>query len=218
MEFERSNTFVYNEFWEYQRTSNNTSSEYPRFGAAYSLNINETIYITTDNVINKYDKNFNLIKQINCSGFNRGIYLNPSNQMIYVGICNANTINIFDKDLNFNRSLTTNYNPWFITGYKGQMVVTDNTNGNVYFYQNDSIIRTFSTLCNGRISSVLFDNYNQMLVLCNSQPSMYIYHVNGSYTGLSMSTCSTGGRRWFLNFDSKGRLVIICEFKIEIFY
>ena len=61
-----------------------------------------------------------------------------------------NGINVYDKDLNFNRTVSTNYSPWFITEYNGQMVVTamlSGTNGNIYFYQGESLFRTVSTFC-----------------------------------------------------------------------
>jgi hypothetical protein len=69
-----------------------------------------------------------------------------------------------DENLTTIRMLTTVYQPWFITGYNGQMVFGDNDNGTVYFYQNYLIVQTISTHCTGRVSSILFDSYNHMLV------------------------------------------------------
>jgi hypothetical protein len=215
MNFNRKNVIVFNENWEFQRIITPPSTEYPLFGPAFSMNINGVIYTSSDGIINKYDKNLNLIKQINSTGYNRGIYYNPSNQMIYVAICNQNLINLFDIDLNLKSTLNTDYSPFFITEYNSQMVVSDQNNGNIYFYQNNVIILTVSTQCR-RVATVLFDNYNQMLVLCQDNERMYVYHVNGSYSGLSMLTKLK--IRWFMNFDSKDRLVITCNDQIEIFY
>jgi hypothetical protein len=185
----------------------------------YSIYENGVIYVAANDVIFKYDNYLNLTKQLNSPGSNRGIFLNPSNQKIYVTFDDGtNKINIFDKDLNLNNTLNTAYIPFFITGYKDKMIVTD-TNGNIYFYQNDSIIQTVQTQCtDSRIYSVLFDNYNHMLILCPTQSYMYIYHLNGSYTGLNMSTCGTNTNSWFVNFDSKDRLVVLCDNLIEIYY
>jgi hypothetical protein len=58
-----------------------------------------------------------------------------------------NGINVYDKDLNFNRTVSTNYYPWFITEYNGQMVVADYDVGNIYLYQGESLFRTVSTFC-----------------------------------------------------------------------
>ncbi len=114
--------------------------------------------------------------------------------------------------MNLNNTLNTAYIPFFITGYKDKMIVTDD-NRNIYFYQNDSIIQTVQTKCTGsRIYSVLFDNYNHMLILCYTQSYMYINHVNGSYTGLSLSTCNSPT---FINFDLNDRLVVTFVFIIN---
>jgi hypothetical protein len=217
MNFKGKNIIVFDENWGSQRIITPPSTEYPIFGPAFSMNINGLIYASSDDIINKYDKNFNLIKQINSSGHNRGIYYNPSNQMIYITICNQNIINLFDKDLNLKSTLNTNYSPFFITKYNNQMVVSDQNNGNIYFYQNNAIIQTVSSQCN-RVSTVLFDNYNNMLALCHDSSIMYVYHVKGSYSGLSMSICRNISNSWFVNFDLKDRLVIICNNQIEIFY
>jgi hypothetical protein len=210
------NIYVYNEYWEYQRTITPGIYEYPISGPTNSMNINGSIYILTDNVINKYDSNFILIKQFNISGSNRGIYYNSSNQMIYIGKLPEYGISVYNKDFIFTRTISTNYTPFFITEYKAQLVATDNNGGNIYFYQGDSLNKTITTNCNSRITAVLFDNYNQMLVLCEfSNP--FIYNVNGAYTGLQVPACNNT-RKIFVNFDSKDRLVFICEFRIEIFY
>jgi hypothetical protein len=122
---------------------------------------------------------------------------------------------VYDKDLNYIRTISTNYNPFFITEYNGQMIVTDDR-GYIYFYQGESLYRTVATYCSSAVKSVLFDNYNQMLVLCDYQNAS-IYSVNGTYTGLQVNACSDISK-FFVNFDSKDRLVFICGDRVEIFY
>ncbi len=208
------NVLVYNENWEYQRTINPPSNEYPSTGPQYSININGSIYVTSYDVINKYDNYLNLTKQVNSLGYHRGIYYNSANQMIYIANL-YNCINVYDKDLNFIRTISTNYSPWFITEYNGQMIVTD-TDGNIYLYQGESLFRTVSTFCTSEITSVLFDNNNQMIVSCWDS-DIYIYNVDGTYTGLKVNACN-GYSKYFVNFDSKDRLVVICDDRVEIFY
>ena len=174
--------------------------------------------MAANDVINKYDKYLNLTKQVIYSGGNRGIYYNPTNQLIYVTKHDDTSITVFDQDLNLTNIITTNNNKWFMAGYNGMVVVTDINNQNVYFYQNNSIIQTVTTQCSGRVNSILFDNYNHILVLCESSRFMYVHHLNGSYAGLSMTTCISSSNSWFVNFDSKDRLVITCQNKIEIYY
>ena len=201
------NILVYDENWEYQRTIT------PASNPAFSININGSIYIALDNIIQKYDKYLNVTKQVNVSGFNRGIYYNPSNQLVYVA--NGNNINVYDKDLIYNYTLPVPYTAWFITGYNGQMVVTDYSNGKIYFYQGNSLNKPISTQCSGFITTVLFDDYNQMLVLCNSPSKVFIYNLNGQDMGITLPTCSSP---YSMNFDSKNRLVILCATEIDIYY
>ena len=211
MNYDEKNVYVYNEYWDYQRTikiANNPS---------YSLNLNGVIYVAANDVINKYDKYLNLTKQVSFSGANRGIYYNPLNQLIFVTNINNNITNVFDKDLNLNSSFKTISNPFFITGYNEMLVITDGS-GKVYIYQNNSIIQNVTTQCTSRVTSILFDNYSHMLLLCELSSYLYVYHLNGSYTGLSMSTCVTGFKRLYANFDSKDRLVITCYNQTEIYY
>ena len=111
--------------------------------------------------------------------------------------------------------LTTNQSPWFLTGYIDKLVVSDGIDGKVYFYQNNLMIQNITTQCTARVSSVLFDDYNHMLVLCETTSRVFIYHLNGSFTGISFYTCQ---QPTFLNFDSQNRIVITCGNEIAIFY
>ena len=213
--------FVYNEFWEYQRTIAPPSSEYPYYnGPTYSININGVIFVTANGVLNKYDKYLNLTKQRAYTyGVMRGIYYNPLDQLIYVANQN-NRIYTFDQNLKIISYSNFSFSPWFITGYNGQIVVGDYSNGKVYFYQGNSITRTIQTQCSGRISSILFDDNGNMLVLCEVNDIdyvnlIYIYNSNGAFTEISKSTCI---QPIFINFDSKNRLVITCRYQIDIYY
>ena len=214
MDYLGNKVFVYNENWEYQRTITPPSNEYPSSGPIYSININGSIFVTSSNVINKYDNYLNLTKQVSSPG--SSIYYNSANQMIYVAKYSSNSINVYDKDLNFIRTISTNYWPLFITEYNGQMVVTDTNSGNIYLYQGESLFRTVSTFCTWGITSVLFDNNNQMIVSCVNS-NIYIYNVDGTYTGLQVTACN-GYYKNFVNFDSQDRLVVICYYRVEIYY
>jgi hypothetical protein len=68
MNYNGKNVLVYNENWEYQRTITHPSNEYPLNGPTYSININGSINVTANEVINKYDSYFNLTKQVNSLG------------------------------------------------------------------------------------------------------------------------------------------------------
>jgi hypothetical protein len=213
MNYGNKNIFVYNEYWVYQRTITTSSNGYPLYRPQYSININGSIYVTGVDVINKYDSYLSLKKQVSSPGSNYGIYYNSANQMIYIAKYSSKSISVYDKDLNFIRTISTNYYSYFITGYNGQMIVTD-TGGNIYLYQGESLLRTVSTFCTIVITSVIFDNNNQMIVSCLDS-NIYIYNVNGTYTGLKVNACDD---KYYVNFDSKDRLVFTCLNRVEIFY
>ncbi len=101
-------------------------------------------------------------------------------------------------------TITKSQSPGFLNGYNDKLVVGDDLDGKIYFYQNDSMIQSISTQCTARVSSVLFDDFNHMLVLCETTSRAFIYHLNGSFTGISFYTCQ---HPTFLNFDSQNRLV-----------
>jgi hypothetical protein len=70
------------------------------------------------------------------------------------------------------------------------MVVTDNLLGNIYSYHGESSYSTVTTQCNSRTTSVLFDNKNQMIVLCMNS-NTYVYYVNGTNTGSQINAYSS---------------------------
>jgi hypothetical protein len=209
MNFNQKNILVYNESWEYQRTFTLNNS----FDPTNSIKINGTIYIAGDFGIQEYGIYLNFKKQVSVTS--RGIYYNPSNQLIYSTRISTNIINVYDRDLNLKSNITTSQMPWFLIGFNDKLVVSDDMDGKVYFYQNYSMIQSISTQSTTRVSSVLFDDYNHMLVLCEATSRAFVYHLNGSFTGINFYTCL---KPTFLNFDSKHRLVITCGHQIDIYY
>jgi hypothetical protein len=209
MNFNQKNILVYNESWEYQRTFTLNNS----FDPTNSIKINETIYIAGDFGIQEYGIYLNFKKQVSVTS--RGIYYNPSNRLIYSTRKSTNIISVYDRDLNLKSNITTSQRPWFLTGYNDKLVVGDELDGKVYFYQNNSMIQSISTQCTARVSSVLFNEFNHMLVLCETSSRAFIYYLNGSFTGISFYTCN---QPTFFNFDSKNRLVITCQNHIDIYY
>ena len=201
---------VYNEHWEYQR--NLTLSENP----LYSLYANNSTYISlSGGVIRKYDKYLNEYIQTNETGYYRGLYFNATNGLIYAANSN-NQISIFDQNLSFVRSFSIFFSPHIITDYNRMLVVTDYFSGNISFYQDSVLIQTISTYCQNRVNSILFDDYNHMMVLCIDPSIIYIYHTNGTYIGIGFQTSDCLPR--CMNFDSNDRLIITCTNNIGIYY
>jgi hypothetical protein len=55
-----------------------------------------------------------------------------------------------------------------------------------------------------------------MIVACLDS-NIYNYNVDGTDTGLQVTACDSN-YKWFVNFDSKDRLVFICLDRVEIFF
>jgi hypothetical protein len=172
-----------------------------------------------NNKIFKFDKYLNLTKSISVTTNYRGIYYNVTNELIYVANIYLNKrIDIYSTNLSFVDYISTPfYTPWFITEYNGMLIVSDQSGKNIYFYQNNILIMNLTTICDvtGRVTSILFDNYNHMAILCFSPAYIYLYYTNGTYVGLSIPTCF---QPYYMNFDSKGRLITTCQSEINIFY
>ena len=220
IDFSKYSVLAYNEYWVYQKIINQTE-QYPLLnwgGPSFSLYVNDQIYMTADNRINKFDKSLNLLRydQSNVSTRFRGIYFNETSSLIYVGDVLNNLTRIYDQNLGFIANFTTPFSPYYITGYNGMLVITDDKSNNISFFKNEMLIQNITTQCTSRVSSALFDNYNHMIILCDSPSNIYIYHTNGTYIGLSMKACDSNA--FFMNFDFKNRLVVTCENDISIFY
>ena len=203
-----SNVLIYNEYWEYQRIVNLQQH------SSYSAYINDEIYITGDDGVKKYDKELNLIARSNEQYSYRGIYFNNSNDMIFMANCLNHKIDKFNQSLSLVDSISIPFMPWIITSYNGMMVISDDsTSGIIFFYKDGISTQTITTICGNRVNSILFDNYDHMIVLCGSY--VYIYHTNGTYTGIGMNVFNES---IYMNFDSKDRLIILGWYDIKIFY
>ena len=204
---------IFNEFWEYQR--NITLPSKPK----YSVYVNDEIYVSCNTLIQKYDKNLNFMLQSNATGnYYDGIYFNQSNGMLYAANNNNSRIDIFNKNLSY-AILSTTFKPFFIAQYNDMIAVSEKSDtGNINFFKNNILTSTISTSCPKIITSILFDNYDHMIVLCNSNPSyLYVYHTNGTFTGTAFPICANSNPK-FINFDSKDRLVVICDKYITLYY
>jgi hypothetical protein len=234
------NMLVYSEAWVFQRIVFNCgdyNAGKVGYGACFPLTINGFIFVTSDNLINKYDSSLNLQKQVTQyggSGKNsafRGIVLNSVDQQIYVADFNNWKINIYDQSLNYISQFSSN-SPFFMAENNGKIYryeirfnilfnlfyflikSCDYSGSNIDVYQNQALIQKITTQCTSRPTSILFDNHGFMFVLCESPAFIYLYDTNGIYTGLSLATCS---KAFYMQFDSKDRLVVTCYLSIDIY-
>ena len=182
----------------------------------FTFNFYNYLYVSAANWgILKYDKYFNLIKSNSRSLWYRGIYYNYTNGLINVASYDTKIgVDIFDQNLTLVGNISTSgINPYSLTEYNGMLVVSDFKSGKITFFKNSTRVKTVNTLCTN-VFTILIDSLNNyMSLLC--KPNIYLYHINGSFTGIVLTTCSSPS---FMKFDSFGRLIVTCSSEIDILY
>jgi hypothetical protein len=200
---------MFDEYWQYK---NEVFIE----SLAHAIAIDKQLYITGDGNIQKRDQNLNLIKQFNNPGvqYYRGIYYKITNDLIFVGTQAGQSIDVFNQNLTLVGNInTTGYTPYSIAEYDNKMFV-GTIEGSILVIDNEVIIRSFTTVFSN-IYTIMIDTDGNMLVLSRTNSIVYLYHTNGTNLGKSISTSSSP---MFINFDSKGRLIITTEYDIKIYY
>ncbi len=200
---------MFDEYWQYKNNVKITNF-------AHAITIDRELYITGNRNIQKRDQTLNLIKQLNNPGvqFYRGIYYNKTNDLIYAGTQNLQRIDVINRDLTLIGIISTpGYGPQSIAEYDNKMYV-GTVESTILVIENGVIIRSFTTVCSF-ITAILIDVYGNMLISSRTNSAVYLYHTNGTYLGKTMSTSSFP---MFIDFDSKGRLIITSQYDIKIYY
>jgi hypothetical protein len=206
-----SKVIIFNENFTYIGFKNFTNP-------AYMVVIRDTFYITGNTRVYKTDSNFNILTQYSATGTPsyRGIYHNSSNNLIYVVAVKLNLIQIFNSNLTFNDSISTqSFVPYAITSYNNQLYIGTG-NGSIIIIENKMIVNSFNA-CAGNIASincVLIDQYGEIATTCSSS-KVYFYNSNRNYMNKSISTASYPR---FITFDSLNRFHIISYFQISIYF
>jgi hypothetical protein len=200
---------MFNEYWEYQNAS------FVGFNVANAISVEKELYITGNNYIQKRDKNLNWVTQFYNININfRGIYYNKTNDLIYVGISNIQEIYLFDRNLTKLRTISTpGYATLAIAEFDNKMFV-GTEQSRILVIENEIITRNFITNCTS-IKSILVDNSGYILILGTPFDYVNVYHTNGTNTGKGIPTSSS---QHFINFDSKGRLIMTSQNEINIYY
>jgi hypothetical protein len=202
---------VYDENWEYQK-----NISFANNSLAYAIEIENELYLTGDDALYITDKSLNIINAFynNGSGY-RGIYYNKTSDLIYVAEQNFCSISIFNRSLELIEKIDIGYKPFALAEY-GNKLFVGTRNGTVLVIYNKTVINTYITNCNF-ITSLLIDNDGYIIIACNSPNAAYIYHTNGTNTGKNIGT-TTSVVPFYINFDTKGRLIISSSSQIDIYY
>ena len=133
---------------------------------------------------------------------------NDTSDRLYVCTIGSgyNRVDVFNHELILAKSISTSpYSPVDIEVYNSTLYIV--TTYTVLVYQNEIIIKNFSTLCASIISTIV-DNYGNHAILCSSN-IIYLYSVNGTYLGLHFNALVPSVTD--MSFDSHGDLVLVAS-------
>ncbi len=179
------------------------------------ISIYNELFITAQDGIYKSDKSFNIVKFYNRTGARyTSIYHNSTSDILYVASELFNRIDLFDRNLSCISSLSFTRMPSALTEKNGKLYV-GLSGGSISVLQNDLVVQSITTLCNGWITSIVIDANDLMGVLCWTNNTLYLYSTNGSYTGKNM-TAPLWPR--FMNYDLNGNFIIAGYYQINLYY
>ena len=174
--------------------------------------VNTSIYIIGE-YIYKTDKYLNFIKSGGNRGSIRGIYYNQEDNNIYVAMClndvkRIDILNLGLKSVDYidlSPYLTGNDNTYSIQGYNGYLYV-GSYSGVLIILKNKRFIEMFNVCDQCPVTSIFFDQFGYMVA------AGYLFYPNKTYTGKSLYVRD-------INFDSKGRLVVVDGYgNVKVYY
>jgi hypothetical protein len=208
MDYGAKNIVRFNENWEYLSIK--------AIAGCFIKLVENEFFLSSDSGILKTDKDLNIIKTFSSGTIYRGLYYNESSKKIFGVKRDANLIEILNQNLTLLDSISTgSYIPFGLNEYKNELFVGTMT-GQILVIQNKTITKVYNTLCSGdRTTSFLFDNNGYMSVQCAGGTASHIYHINGTYMNISLSTATAN---YGMKIDSKGRLIATSANELNIFY
>jgi hypothetical protein len=188
------------------------------------IRIEKYFYLSLDNHFLKTDFNLNEVGLVFKAYTGlvpkyRGLWYNSSNNLIYVASNYWYTIDVFDLNVSKIDSISTTANstpyfPWSLQG-NGNMLFCGTDQGVLLVIINKVIIKTIN-VCNisSRLSSILFDQYGYVGFTCKNEKILKLFYTNLSYTGLQKALLANPE---FINFDEKGRFIVISDKRITVY-
>ena len=179
------------------------------------MTINNQLYISGYNNVWLTDKYLNVIQQYNSVNTSlAGICFNSTNNTIYVADSDNYIITMLSLNLTLVGSFSTySYLPWELQIYNNQLYVGTST-GVILVMVNQIIQNIISTCSFGWVEGIQFDQYGLMAASCYNINTTKILFANGSDTNNNYAVENPT----FTSFDSKGRIVLLLEYLIQIYH
>ena len=188
---------IYNESWSFVSSKS-------IFNPTCILNYGDYFYITSLFALFKTDLNLNILIRVNSSYIVYGIDYDPANNVF---ICTKIDDLIKQKGLYYyyNENLTllysyslkneTPFGHYSIKIFNG-LIYSAAYGGQLEVFNNTTVINRFQMCTSGLFTNAIIYLDRYILVSCNSDTSVKLFHINGTSTGFSF----TG---FFDNWDAK---------------
>jgi hypothetical protein len=206
--------FVFDEEWNYISENSSFTEVW------HMISVGNNFYITGSSNLWKTDEQLNILIQYNSVSYAtyRGLYYSSSNNLIYMASWGLRVIHVFSLNLELiDTILTAPYIPCEVNGYNNQLYVAT-TNGTMLVIVNKKIINQFNR-CNGQwdtwLTSILFDQFNNMATACYNYNQLYLYNSSGSYLYKNIPTAPYP---YYIGFDYRSRLVVVTDYQATIYY
>jgi hypothetical protein len=181
----------------------------------FAITIYGELYVSGNNGMFKIDSGMNILGYYkNVGAYYGGIYYNRTTDHILVTSDRETYLQIFDRFLNTTGTIDTSpFSGSSLYFYNGRLY-GGTTEGYVLVIEEESLIYSFSTACDGYISSVLVDDNGFLVVVCFFDNSLYLYNLNGTFMGLSQQTES---EPIFMGNDANGKLILTSHYGFNFF-
>ena len=185
------------------------------------ITVGTSLYITSDSIISRTDRNLNVLSQYIASGIvpqYRGIVYNSTNNVIYVVAHFTSTVHTF----NLNPTLTSSLVVSPMSSYIYSISILNNQwyvgtrAGTIMVIFNNQITKQFNA-CAGNsefIYSILFDGFGKMATACDNR-QVYFYDSNGVNL---LKSFLVSNNPLDIGFDSNLKFYVIAISKIEIYF
>ena len=169
------------------------------------------MFISKYNGLSEIDENLNMVKSVSVMGWNYGLYFNSISVQLLVASGTYAIINVFNLNLTLIGNITVPYTNNYILEYNGRLFVSSQSSY-IMVLQNQTFDHSFSTLCS-YIQTFAVDKNGILAINCYS--IIYLYNVNGTYTGQSWQ--SPISYSMSINFDINGDLIISNYYGLYVF-
>lgn len=185
----------------------------------YVKSIKDQIYVTATGYFTIYDNYLNTTQQIPKLNL-KGIDYNAATDEFTVAETLNTRITTYPTSLSGSTIVDlTPFTAFSVALYNGDYYVGTQSS-QIIVVRGSVVIKNYNNVCAGfttTVTSICFDQFGYMLISCHDNKAVFLYHSNGTYTGLMFNTT---GKPQSIRYDSKGRLIVINQAPgvINIYY